>query len=74
MRYNAGLQHLVHANQCLLHSLPYYIMTSSCLQGLPFRSPVYNTDSMCAGSCVMRYLNQVQQGVSETSPPCLYVL
>ena len=31
------------ASQCLLHSLPYHIMTSLRLQGLPFHTPVYNT-------------------------------
>ena len=39
------LQHLAHANQ---HRVSlYHTMTSSCLQGLPFHTPVYNISIAC---------------------------
>ena len=60
-------------NQCSLLSP----LSSSCVQGLPFHSPVYNTSwhacVLCVQVCDGKYPNQVQQGVSEASLPAYKV-
>ena len=55
-------------------------MTSSCLQGLPFHNPVYNTQSISCMQAVIIwkvnhpvYCSWVQQGVSKASHPTCIV-
>ena len=68
MHHNARLQHLVHANQCLLHSLlPHYdlfmharpALSHPCLQ---------HYDSMCDEIAELG-----AAGGEQSEPPCLYI-
>ena len=67
IQHNARLQHLAH-DQCPLYSLPYHTMTFSCLQNLPFHSPVYNTSIACMQT-IMWWKKTVQLEVSKVSSP-----
>ena len=73
MRHNARLQHLAQANQCLLHSLHYHTMTSSCMQGLPFHTPVYNA-SICVQCDEIVESGAAGGKQSEPPPACKIIL
>ena len=57
MHHSATVQPYAGAVYILINALYFFLyhtMTSSCLQNLPFHSPVYNTYSMYV--CTARYV------------------
>ena len=56
---------------CMINALC-LTMTSSCLQGLPFHSPVYNTYYVC--KYVLWMEEPVVAGGKQSEPPCLYCI
>ena len=75
MHHNARLQHLVHANQCLLHSLPYNTMTSSSLKVCLSHPCLLHFDSMRAGRWLCDAIAESgTAGASEASPPACSII